>query len=228
MGSIDEPQPSTISSTIPVLDFSKWHNSANSADQLAVAKELVTACRKVGFVYIINHGLPQTLLDEAFATAKRLFALSHEEKMRAPHPDGPEVHRGYSYPGLEKVSQYMDGDEAMGEKLRETRDCKESYEIGAEGFEQQPNVWLPEETLPGFKKFTTEFYWECNRVAQSILSALALGIGLEDPEYFAKFHSGINNQLRLLHYPPIPAAELEEKRAARMPAHSDWGTISES
>jgi isopenicillin N synthase-like dioxygenase len=30
----------------------------------------------------------------------------------------------------------------------------------------------------------------------------------------------------LLHYPAIAAAELESGRAARMPAHSDWSSIT--
>lgn len=217
---------STISSTIPVVDFSKWNNSTNKDEQLAVAKELTNACRDVGFVYIINHGLPQDLLDEAFDTAKRLFELSHDEKMKAPHPDGPEVHRGYSYPGLEKVSQYMGGDEKVHDKLREVKDCKESYEVGSEENQDQPNVWLPESTLPEFKSFTTKFYWECNKVAQSILRAMTMGIGIDDSDYLIKFHSGHNNQLRLLHYPPIPAAEIENQTSARMPPHSDWGSIT--
>lgn len=225
MGSIGEPQHVTHS-PIPVIDFSKWWDSANREAQLTVAKELTDACRSVGFVYIVNHGLPQKLLDQAFHTAKQLFDLSHEEKMLAPHPDGPEVHRGYSYPGLEKVSQYMDGDEKIGEQLRQLKDCKESYEVGSEENAQQPNVWLPEATLPGFKAFTTDFYWECNKIAQSILRAVAFGIGLDDPEYLIKYHSGHNNQLRLLHYPSVPAAELENQTAARMPAHSDWGSIT--
>ena len=125
MGSIGEPQ-NTISSTIPVVDFAKWNNSSNKDEQFAVAKELTDACRSVGFVYIINHGLPQDLLDQAFDTAKRLFALSHEEKMQAPHPPGPEVHRGYSSPGLEKVSNYYGDNDDVGEQLRAVTDCKES------------------------------------------------------------------------------------------------------
>lgn len=72
----------------------------------------------------------------------------------------------------------------------------------------------------------TSFYWTCNGTAHEILSAIGLGLGLQDPEYLRKFHSGHNNQLRLLHYPPIPAAMLESQKIARMPAHSDWGSIT--
>ncbi len=56
---------------------------------------------------------------------------------------------------------------------------------------------------------------------------MALGIGLSDEDYFLRTHSGHNNQLRLLHYPPIPAADIEEGGLmTRMPAHSDWGSIT--
>ena len=72
----------------------------------------------------------------------------------------------------------------------------------------------------------TDFYWNCHRAAESILSAMALGIGLSDEEYFRPLHPGHNNQLRLLHYPPIPAAVLEEQSASKMDAHSDWGSIT--
>jgi isopenicillin N synthase-like dioxygenase len=215
-----------MSSNIPVVDFAKFSDNNETATRLSIARSLVSACQQVGFVYIINHGLSKGQIDDAFATSKRLFALDREAKMQAPHPDGPAVHRGYSHPGLEKVSQYAGGEEEVGEKLREVIDCKESYEIGSEENKEQPNVWLLEETLPGFRHATSTFYWECNKVAQTILQALAMGIGLEDSSHLMNFHSGHNNQLRLLHYPPVAAADLRSEKVARMPAHSDWSTIT--
>lgn len=44
--------------------------------------------------------------------------------MLAPHPDGAKVHRGYSWPGLEKVSQVMNRDGMKVGDLRRVRDCK--------------------------------------------------------------------------------------------------------
>lgn len=70
------------------------------------------------------------------------------------------------------------------------------------------------------------FYTTLSDTSSSILHAIGLGLGLSDPTYLLRFHSGINNQLRLLHYPPIPAKEVEEGRSARMEAHSDWGSIT--
>jgi len=111
---------------LPVVDFAKWTSGSSREEQLEVAKELSDACHNVGFVFIINHGISPELLQDAFGWSKRLFDLALEEKMMAPHPDGPTVHRGYSWPGLEKVSQVISEDLEVGEKLRAVVDCKVS------------------------------------------------------------------------------------------------------
>jgi isopenicillin N synthase-like dioxygenase len=121
MGSIEKEQTLV---KLPVIDFAKWDSASTPEQRLAVAKELADACHNVGFVFIINHGVSPELLDEAFGWSKRLFDLKTEEKMLAPHPDGPTVHRGYSWPGLEKVSQVISEDLGVGEKLIAVTDCK--------------------------------------------------------------------------------------------------------
>ncbi|PYI12419.1 thymine dioxygenase [Aspergillus sclerotiicarbonarius CBS 121057] len=213
---------------IPVVDFSSWYNTQDESSRQRVAHELVEACQEVGFVYIVNHSLSETILNAAFDWMKRLFELSDEEKMQAPHPEGWAVHRGYSWPGLEKVSQVMSSgdDEEVRKKLREIPDVKEIYDIGSEENSAQPNQWIPKETLPGFRAFMVRFYWECNKVGCEILRALATGLDLEDECYLTKRHSGYNNQLRLLHYLPVPAEDLERERTARCPAHTDWSSIT--
>ncbi|BDD62293.1 hypothetical protein MPDQ_006716 [Monascus purpureus] len=216
---------------LPIIDFADWLSPTTTQEEkTAVAKALVDACRTVGFVYIINHRVSQEQLDDAFAWTKKLFDLPMEEKMLAPHPDGPAVHRGYSWPGLEKVSQVLgtkeDDEGKIVSELRKVQDCKESYEIGSEENKEQPNVWLPDSILPGFRTFTTSFYWTCWAAAQDILRALSLGLSLPDEDYLLRFHDGHNNQLRLLHYPPVPAKELESDTLARMPAHTDWSSIT--
>lgn len=121
--------------SIPIIDFSPFTNptstttttttTSNSScrpsqqqqeqeekeeKQKLVAKELISACKSVGFAYIINHSVSKERILEAFSWSEKWFALSSEEKRLAPHPAGSSVHRGYSWPGLEKVSNLM-GDE---------------------------------------------------------------------------------------------------------------------
>lgn len=128
MGSIEEDTSVTEVNVsnfdLPIIDFAKWKTSSTEEERYAIGRKLADACHNVGFVYIINHGVTAELLEEAFGWSKRLFDLTMEEKMLAPHPDGPNVHRGYSYPGLEKVSQVISSDEEIGRKLREVKDCK--------------------------------------------------------------------------------------------------------
>lgn len=237
-------------SPIPIVDFAAFP-TGDPASRARIAAELTSACRRVGFVYVRNHGIPVPLLEEAFSWSQRLFDLPDEKKLLAPHPPGPDVHRGYSWPGLEKVSQYIhaagdgDDDEAqrVGEELRKVADCKvssmrpieqlskikgetirtpfspiptqESYEIGSETFARQPNVWLPEDVLPGFRAFMTAFYWRCFETGKQLLRALAIGLELDDEDFFLGFHSGENAQLRLLHYPPVETDKLASNAVAR-------------
>jgi isopenicillin N synthase-like dioxygenase len=72
----------------------------------------------------------------------------------------------------------------------------------------------------------TKFYWECDRVGREILQAIALGLNLEDIDYLTRKHGGHDNQLRLLHYLPVPAEDLESERVSRCAAHTDWSSIT--
>jgi isopenicillin N synthase-like dioxygenase len=156
-------------------------------------------------------------------TAK-FFALPQEVKDKAPHPSEPWWHRGYSGIGLEKVSQKVFDKETISE-LRKVPDVKESYEMGREDNPQMPNIWLPEDDLPGFRDFFNRFYALCNQLQLDILRALALGLGL-DEGYFAAYHQNADNQTRILHYPPVSRELLQRRAAERCAAHSDFGTIT--
>ncbi|KAK2731314.1 hypothetical protein FQN55_004773 [Onygenales sp. PD_40] len=213
---------------IPIIDFSNWKPESTQEERMKVAQDIVSACKTVGFAYIINHAISPDRLAEAFAWSKKFFDLTPEQKLRAPHPEESSVYRGYSWPGLEKVSQVLSekDDPELAKKLREITDYKESYDMGSEQDSYQPNVWISEDMLPGFRDFMMKFYWECFGVASDILRAISIGIGLEDQDHLLKLHSGHNNQLRLLHYPSLPAADLESQQYARMPAHTDWSSIT--
>lgn len=125
MGSLGN-QHVTNHGGIPVVDFAAWTDSSLHSEKEQIASELIHACQTVGFVYVVNHRIPHETLQEAFAWSKKLFDLKQEDKMLAPHPPGHAVHRGYSWPGLEKVSNNM-GDEAdpdLATKLRQVSDIK--------------------------------------------------------------------------------------------------------
>jgi isopenicillin N synthase-like dioxygenase len=217
----------SVAPSLPLIDLAGF-TSGIPEERLNTAKQLVAACQEVGFVYITNHGVPQKDLEEAFAVSEKFYNLPQEDKLKAPHPPGWAVHRGYSWPGLEKVSEAVCGADNADtvRSLRAVQDFKESYEVGSESNTEQPNVWLPPDVLPEWQPTMQKFYWTCFEAAKTILRALALGIGLPE-EQLLELHSGNYSQLRLLNYPPIPAKSLEIGGGfERMPAHTDWTTIS--
>jgi hypothetical protein len=49
--------------------------------------------------------------------------------------------------------------DAIAEHRARAADVKESFECGREGDEVMPNIWLPDDVLPGFKEACLDFFW---------------------------------------------------------------------
>jgi len=111
------------------------------------------------------------------------------------------------------------------DNLRKCPDFKESFELGREDDERTPNIWLPEETLPGFREFFNKFFEACYEIELNLLRAIALGMGLPE-KFFWEYHTKRDNQIRLLHYPPVEAELLRNGSMERIAAHTDFGTMT--
>jgi isopenicillin N synthase-like dioxygenase len=67
--------------SIPVIDFGPaFRAEAGALD--AVAAEVRRACERVGFFYLAGHGVPQAVIDAAFAASREFHALPLEQKMQ--------------------------------------------------------------------------------------------------------------------------------------------------
>ena len=75
-------------------------------------------------------------------------------------------------------------------------------------------------------RFMESFFDDCNALIHHILRALALALSLPSAEQLSATHAQSLFQLRLLHYPPVAASALDSGRAARIAAHSDFGTLT--
>ena len=58
-----------------------------------VGKQFYTACKDVGFAYLINTGFPEEMVERMFAMSKAFFELPQEVKMTVPHPPQGDQHR---------------------------------------------------------------------------------------------------------------------------------------
>ena len=64
-----------MSSRIPTLDIRRY-----DSDRDAFVAELGAAYREWGFAGISHHGIPQSLVDDAYEAFRRFFALPEEVK----------------------------------------------------------------------------------------------------------------------------------------------------
>ncbi|KIP04361.1 hypothetical protein PHLGIDRAFT_76061 [Phlebiopsis gigantea 11061_1 CR5-6] len=207
---------------ISVVDFGPFLD--NSAKQ-QVADAIVQSFKDTGFVYLINHGLPQEKVDEMFGWSKRFFEQPADVKLLAPHPANGSHHRGYSAPGVEKVVRDVFDADELKKRRAKAPDVKESFESGREDDKLMPNIWLPDSVLPGFKEACIDFFWSCREIELSFLRALALGLAVSE-DYFLQYHAAADNQLRLLHYPSVPVERLQNDEVTRIGAHTDFCTVT--
>lgn len=124
--------------------------------------------------------------------------------------------------GREKVSLGLSKEEVAQERGGQGEDQKESFEIGRDDEDGQPNQWPEGDTE--FKEVMLEFFERCKRLHAVVMRGIALGLKL-DPDFFAGYVRQGDNTLRLLHYPSVPATAFENGRV-RAGLHSDYGSIT--
>jgi len=66
---------------IPVIDYGPYFAGEPGALQ-RLAENVRYACENIGFLYVLNHGVPQAIIDRGFAASRRFHALPLEEKLK--------------------------------------------------------------------------------------------------------------------------------------------------
>jgi isopenicillin N synthase-like dioxygenase len=166
------------------------------------------------------------VVSEVFASSARFFARPQEEKDSLAWTT-PQANRGYVVYGREKVTQSRD--KASITALRNTNpDLKESMEIGREGVDGLPNHWPDhlDEEGKDFKRVMQDFFAMGKELHMKVMRAIALGMGLPET-FFDDFTNSGDNNLRLLHYPPV-SKEIFNKNPGQVRAgeHSDYGSVT--
>ncbi|MCB2108936.1 MAG: isopenicillin N synthase family oxygenase [Rhodobacteraceae bacterium] len=168
---------------------------------------------RFGFAIVSDHGIPRSVIDNAFDRTRRFFALPEETK-RKYFIAGGGGQRGYTPFGIETA------------KGAARADLKEFWHVGrklpvghALAKHMPPNLAVAE--IPDFETVTYALFEEMDRLGLRILAAIARYLELA-PDYFNRCVSLGNSILRLLHYPPV-APNAEGVRAGE---HEDINVIT--
>ncbi len=195
--------------TLPVVDVGGLY-----ADELETrrqtARALGAACREAGFFYLTGHRVDEAVIAGLLAQAAAFFALPSEQKL-AYYIGKSANHRGYVPPGEEV---FYGG----------ARDQKESFDLcfelpaGVVDTRTDPfagaNVWP---ALPDFRQAVSRYYAAVFELGQRLLRGFALALDLPET-FFDHFVTAPPSQLRMLHYPPNPAADV----TIGIGAHTDY------
>lgn len=198
---------------IPTVDLSAF-TQGTPAQREAFVRDLGKAFHEVGFVAVVNHGIPKTLVDGFYAASRAFFALPETVK-RQYEVTGLAGQRGYTSFGKEHAKQ------------SQVADLKEFFQIGQVVPADHPlkaeypdNVSVTE--TPNFTQLGRELYQAFEKAGGELLEAIAIFLKL-DPGYFDTYITHGNSILRSIFYPPITQ---EPASAIRAEQHEDINLIT--
>jgi isopenicillin N synthase-like dioxygenase len=198
--------------SVPIVDFSGMLQGSAS-EKSRVAEALRDACMRVGFFYLVNHGIPQDRIDSTFAEAHRFFALPVERKMRW-HMAQSAHFCGY-VPLLEDRGDLKEAFDFAAE------DTRVGQHILHGDYRQAGNIW-PDD-LPDFRDNLSRYAVGIRMLSRQLFGAFALALELPE-DYFAQMTDKPVSMMRILHY-PVQVDPVKEARVG-VRAHTDHECFS--
>ena len=199
--------------SIPLVDLSKFVNG-DEKQRKGFVEEIGNAFHNVGFVGVVNHGVPQEVIDGFFAASKDFFSQSLDNKVKY-EIKGMAGQRGYTSFGREHAKQ------------SKVADLKEFFQFGQYVSDDHPmKDQYPDnpftEDVPQFSRMGKELYQQFEVAGGHLLRAIALHLDLPEDYFDEKIKDG-NSILRSIHYPPITE---EPRSAIRAEQHEDINLIT--
>lgn len=203
--------------TLPLIDIAPLYGT-DSAAWRDVATQIDAACRDWGFFYITGHGIPPERIDALLAAAKAFFALPEAEKLKIDITRTAH-HRGYGAIATEQLDP------------TQPSDLKETFDMGFHMAADHPEVLAGKPLrgpnrhpdLPGWAALMEQHYADMQALAQTLLRAIALALGIERDFFDARFAEPIS-VFRMIHYPPRHTARSADQPGAG--AHTDYGCVT--
>jgi len=213
-----------MSLSIPVIDLAPALNGS-AEDRRAVAKEIDSTCREIGFFTIRGHGVDPELINNLRDTSYAFFDQTLEKK-RAMAPSDSQVPRGYRGLGFESLS--------AGNAQETPPDLKEYYHFGREQWPDKPyftntegqryfipNVWPTQPA--GWAETAERYYLSLEHLTTEMMALCAIALGLNETFFADKIDRHIT-AMRINHYPAQQVSPLNGQ--LRAGAHTDYGMLT--
>ncbi len=177
-------------SEIPVIDAGPLL-AREPGGAARVAAAMRDAAETVGFFYVSNHGIPDTVIEDARAASRRFFAQPMEAKLEVEVNDR---HRGFLAVGQARMRDDVKSD------------LKESFVWGIEVEADDPgnafhakNRWPA--AMPEFRAGLYPWLEAGNALGRELLRAFAVAMDLPEDSFVAHYRQPIS-RASVVYYPP--------------------------
>ncbi|XP_020261314.1 S-norcoclaurine synthase 1-like, partial [Asparagus officinalis] len=175
----------TIVDEIPVINLGRLQDLESSEAEAAMLK---FACEEWGFFQLINHGVPDDVIESLKADIEEFFQLPIEEKKAyAQLPDSME---GYGHAFVVSEEQKLDWADMFFLRTRPL------------GFRSM-RFWP--KNPASFRDTLDKYSAELKKVADFLLGSMAKNLGLCAEEFTELFDNGVQS-VNMNYYPPCPLA----------------------
>lgn len=212
---------------VPTVDITPYVTDVSAADRDEVARQVDEACRTVGFIQIVGHGIPDAVIDGLTDALDRFFALDLDTKKEYRTP--PQVNRGYSPPKSESLSLSLGVESAM-----RMNDFFEAFNVGASAAAYPHVAELPQPdyadnlwpAVDGFETQVQDYFAEAARVARTMTRIFADALGLDD-DFFPSRTDHSLDVMRMNNYALPPGTEVTlDGDLIGMSEHTDYGIVT--
>ena len=212
---------------VPLVDISAYVGDSADGDRAETARQIDQACRAVGFIQIVGHGIPGPVITGLTEAIDRFFDLDLEAKTAYRTP--PEINRGYSPPKSESLSLSLGVESAS-----HMNDFFEAFNVGATAadyphvsdlpaVEYAENVW-PD--VDGFETKIAAYFAEAARVARTMTRIFADALGLDD-DFFPEHTDHSLDLMRMNNYALPEGTDITlDGELMGMGEHTDFGIVT--
>ncbi len=211
--------------SVPVVDIGPYIHGGSPTERAAVAGAIDAACREVGFIQVLGHGIPESMTDGLAKAMDDFFALPLERKKQYRTPPG--VNRGYSPPKAESLSLSLGVEPAS-----RMNDFFEAFNIGlaASDFpdlelsvaDYSENVW-PD--VDGFRQRVQRYFDTAGDVARVLTTIFADALDLPSG-FFDDLTDHSIDVLRMNNYALQPGTVNLDGDLIGMGEHTDFGIVT--
>ena len=192
-------------SQIPVIDFGPVFAGEPGALR-STAAAACHACENVGFFYALNHGVPEALIDRAFAASRQFHALPLADKLKLRLDDN---NIGYL-----PINASVQGASTVHKATRPNQN--ESFFVSHDRGPEHPDVIARKplrgrnqwpDDLPQLRRDMMAYFHALGAMCDRMLPVFAVALDMRE-DFFAPFFANEGHaNLRFLHYPPQDGRE---------------------